>query len=62
MQLFVGCAIRVRESFSGFSIRRYKKGPKPLFKWILFVVYDLSEIWFQGSAAYKTAVDVSLSE
>lgn len=28
----------------------------------LFVVYDLSEIWFQGSATYKTAIDVSLSE
>ena len=29
MQLFCSCAIRVRESFSGFFIKRYKKGPKP---------------------------------
>ncbi len=28
----------------------------------LFVVYDLSEIWFQGSTTYKTAIDVSLSK
>ena len=42
--------------------KRYKKGAEAPFKWILFVVYDLSEIWFQGSATYKTAIDVSLSE
>lgn len=28
----------------------------------LFIIYDLSEIWFQRSAAYKAAVDIRLCE
>ncbi len=29
---------------------------------VLFVVYDLSEVRLQGSAAYQAAVDIRLSE
>ena len=28
----------------------------------LFVIYDLSEISFQGSAAYKTTIDIILNK